>query len=563
MGLQSATIRDSRTLRGGGQLRYLVVWIACTLFTAVAFAQAPAQTPPAPLSPEDARLVYTELASTHDGQVYSFYLARFNSEQDAQASWKRLQEPRGRALRFDKFYRNLTPLSAYLFVLEPALRSKIVTLYAGGRTGPLLLGRGWSIVEVIGNRPAPLPSLAEIGPRLPGLVASGVLPSAEELRSVGALRARTMLNAIRSVDDLRALPEGLDVDMKLSSEGTLLQRALSARRLDLAGALLKRGANPNKCATKFCPLQLAIYGGMLPGVELLLGAGADPNQHDTALGIEEGPLSAAAYVGNEEIAARLISAGARPDGQGAGSSPLMSASSKANRAMAELLISKGADVFAETHGAPARTALDFAERSGNSEYAAWLRSVMLKKAADSGAYAWEGWIEQDGARQRIEDRPLTLKRAPFRIVARMKPGMTLFVSASTDARIFDEFKGPGKNNLRSTGSISFEDNEGKSAFLVVHGPADKSEGWGGSQAWWHKGAGETRFTSTRETPEGREHARAIEEFVFPGEGNKSEELTVAKFKGPAVYLVLGNRLRMTTMADEVFMPKLVELRFRD
>lgn len=539
-------------------MRYFVVWFACAMFAATAFAQTPA-----PLSPEDARLVYTELAQTHDGFIYNFYLARFNSEQDAQAAWQRLQEPRGRALRFDKFYRNMTPLSAYLFALEPALRAKIVTLYAGGRTGPMPLGRGWAIVELIGTKPAPLPGLAESEARLPGLVASGMLPSAEELRSVGALRARTMLNAVRSVDELRALPEGLDVDMKLSSEGTLLERALITQRLDLAEALLKRGANANLCARKFCPLQLAIYRGMRPAVELLLGAGADPNQHDAAAGVEEGPLSAAAYVGNEDIAARLIAAGARVDGRGTAAAPLMGASSKANRAMAEFLVAKGADVFAVTDTKPERTALDFAERSGNSEYAAWLRSIMLKTAAESGAYAWEGWIEQDGARQRIEDRPVTLKRAAFRIVARMKPGMTLFVSASTDPRIFDEFKGQGRNNLRSNGSISFEDNTGKDVFLVVHGPADKPEGWGGSQAWWHRNAGETRFTSTRETPEGREHARAVGEFVFPGEGNKPEELQVAKFKGPAVYLVLGNRLRMTVAADEVFMPKLVELRFRD
>jgi ankyrin repeat protein len=542
-------------------MRYPAVLLLLAFCTPAAHAQAPAPLPPLP--PEDARLVYTELASTHDGFVYDFYLARFNSEQDANASWQRLQEPRGRMTRFDKFYRNMTPRTAYLFALDPTLRGKIVSLYEGERTGPLLTLQGWVIVELIGSKPAPLPGPEEAVKFLPGLVASRVLPSAEELRTNPALRARTLLNAVRTVDDLRNLPADADINAKLSSQLTLLHRALTSRRLDFAEAVLKRGANPNLCAGKFCPLQLAIYGGMRPGVEVLLGAGADANQRDTSIGVEEGPLSAAAYVGNEEIAARLVAAGAKVDGFASSSAPLMSASTKANRAMAEFLISKGANVLAVTNTAPERTALDFAGRSGNSEYAAWLRATMLKKATDSGDYAWDGWIEQDGKRQRIGDGPVTLKRAPFRVITRMKPDATLFVSASTDRRILDEFGTPTKSNLRFNGSISFEGNEGKDVFLVVHGPMTTSEGWGGSQAWWHKAPGETRFASVMDTPQGREHIRRVEELVLPGDGNKPYETPVAAFKGGGMYLVLGTRVRMTVAADEVLMPRTMELRFRD
>lgn len=545
----------------------LLAGLALAAFAGAASAQTavPAQgaAPPPPLSAEDARTVYAELVQTHDGLVYSYFLARFSTQDKVRAAWEQMQQGPARVLRFDKLYRDMKPRSGYLFVFEPALREKLVTLYPGERSGPVPLRQGWAIAELIATRTAPPPTLQQAESHLAGLVAAGILPSAEALRSDPDLRRRTLVNNVRSVDDLRALPAEVSVDTRLSSLGTLLERALVLRRPDFVEALLKRGADPDKCARKFCPLQLAVYGDMRSTLELLLRSGADPNQHNPALGIMEGPLSAAAYLGDEGFVARLIEAGARPEGYGTASAPLMSASTKAHRAVAELLIAKGVDVLAVADTRPQRTALDFAERGGNADYAAWLRETMLKKADGSAAYRWQGWIEQDGTRQALDGRPVTLKRAPFRILVRMQPEATLYVAASVEPRMFDVFKAREKSNLRSNASIGFEANNGRDAYLIVYGAMKEAEGWGGSQAWWHHTSAETRFSSVDEPPEGREYGRAIEVFKFAGEGSTPEDVPVAGFKGAALYLVLGTRVNMTVAADEVMYPKTVELRFTD
>lgn len=531
----------------------------CTALSGVAQAQAPAPSAPQ-MSAEELQIVYRELVETHDGFVYNVNLVGYPSEEAARKGWEQMQQPRFRAQRLDKIFKNVTPRNITLYVVDPPMREKLAVLDEGERSGPVLTVRGWMIVEVVSKRVAAAPAFETAQVGIPNLVASGILPSAAQLQSDPALRSRTAANRISTVADLDAAPAGLDLNMKLSSLNTLLTRSILLGRADLMDALLKRGANPNLCARKFCPLELAVLGKVpeMPG--LLLKAGADPNQSDPAIGALEGPLNAVAFRGDLELANRLIAAGAKVDGLGRGQTPLMVAASAGNRAMAELLIAKGADVFAVTNTAPERTALDFAERGKHAEFAAWLRGAVRAKARESGQYAWEGWIEQDGRRHALDGKPIALKRAPFRIIVRMKPERMLYASASSDRRLFADFaKGERDSGLYSTMNIGAEGPEPND--LVVYEPQKPGERWGGSHAWWNEAKG-SRFTKVTDTPQGREHAREIRSLVVIDAAEKvNDPVPVAAYKGASLYLVLGTRVRMTFMDDEVFGSRNVELRF--
>ncbi|HVP08846.1 MAG TPA: ankyrin repeat domain-containing protein [Burkholderiales bacterium] len=529
---------------------------------ALAAAATHAQAPAAPsLSPEELRAVYTELLETHDGFVYTINLLAYPNEEAARRSWEQMQQPRFRAQRFDKIFKNVAPRNVTLYAVDLPMREKLANLAEGERSGPVLTVRGWLIAEMLSMRLAAAPKLEEVQAAIPKFVAAGTLPTAAQLQSDPALRARSIANKVRTAEELGALPADFDVNMRLSSMHTLLIRAILADRLDVVEGLLRRGANPNLCAHRFCPLQLAVYRKSPAGVDALLKAGADPNQSDPSIGVPEGPLAAAAYTGDAALVERLIAAGAKVDGQRRGETPLMAAASAGNRAVAELLVAKGADVFAMLPGGPERTALDAAERAKRSEFAIWLRGLMREKAKESGQYAWEGWIEQDGRRAPIDGKPIALKRAPFRIVTRMKPERILYVSASDDARLLDEFaKGERVGGLFSNANVSFESKEGDD--LVVHQAQNPGARWGGSQAWW-KDDKDSRFSGVSDTPQGREHAREIRRLVVIDSADKvNDPVPVSAYKGGSIFLVVGTRVHMTLMDDEVFAARNVELKFQ-
>jgi len=530
--------------------------ILVTLAAAVR-AQAPAPS----MTPEELRAVYVEAVQTHDGFVYNAFLLGYPSEEAARKSWELMQQPRFRLQRMDRIYKNVTARNFYLFQLDPAVRDRIVNLENGRRTGPVNTARGWVIAELVSAAPAPAPAFEQLQPILPAIVAAGGLPSAGELLSNPALRMRTIANAIGTAEQLRAAPGDLDVNQKLSNTGTLLMRAIALGRTDLVEELLRRGANPNQCARKFCPLDSAIFGGSRPIVDLLLKAGADANQSDPAVGVPEGPLGTAAYKGDLELAGRLIAAGAKIDGQGRGETPLMAAAQAGSRPAVEFLLAKGADPFLLTSTAPARNALDAAAVAKNPAFSAWLRQTMRERAAKAGKHAWTGWIEQDGRRSALDGKPVVLKRAPFRIVVRMSPDQLMFASASDGARILEEFrKGDPESALFSTMNISAESDRDDA--LVVHAAADKGERWGGSQAWYRRDDKDTRFSEERQTPQGLELARDVRRLVLI-EGDKVlDPVAIGEWKGASLYLVLGTRLHMTYMDDEVFGSRSVELRFR-
>lgn len=522
-------------------------------------AQASAAPPPLPA--DEAGAVYRELVATHDGEVYTLNIVGFPTEAAALDAWARMNQPPGVGLRLDKAYKGITPRPRYLFSLEPALRERVVNLGYGGRTGPVKTRRGWAIAELVETRATPAPSFAEVEANLPALVASGTLPDAAQLRDDPALRQRSARNAIQSVDDLRAAPADLDLNGLRSSHFTPLLHAIYIGRADLVQALLDRGADPNRCAHANCPLRSAILVGS-PAVDALLKAGADPDGVAPEVGVVATPLVAAAVRGDRALARRLLAAGARIEGHPAGLTPLMAAASRADRSMAELLLERGADPFASRPGPRLlRTVVDRADASRNAEFAVWMRELVRQRARASGAYAWNGWIEQDGVRQPIDGRPISLKKAPFRMVFRMHAERELYVSASTDAEAYARFRERPSEpaGFHSRGAISAEDDKNRT--LVVHAPQKAPKVWGGSQSWWAAG-GETRFSSSADTPQGREFTREVGELVLIDADDKIRDLAIDAYPEPALHLIVGTRVRLGWLDDDVFEPRFVELRFR-
>ncbi len=271
-------------------IRFLIAALAAAC--SAAHAQAPA-----PMSQEDLRLVYTELSQTHDGLLYTVHMVAYSSEETARKTWEEVDQPRYRRLRLDKLFTNVQARTGYLFTFDPPVRERLVTLYNGERAGPIRTARAWVIVELLGTQPAPVPPLASVEASIPGLVAAGALPSAQDLRSNPDLRKRSAANAVRSMEDLRKAPADLDVNRRLSTGETLLIRSLLGGNNDLSRELLRRGADPSACAYKFCPLHLAIFRGDKTLVTRLIDAGAKVDARSA--------LEAAERAGNVEFTAWL------------------------------------------------------------------------------------------------------------------------------------------------------------------------------------------------------------------------------------------------------------------
>ncbi|KAI3845269.1 hypothetical protein MKW98_009335 [Papaver atlanticum] len=106
------------------------------------------------------------------------------------------------------------------------------------------------------------------------------------------------------------LSKGAHVDVA-TRLGTALQIAAGFGHQDAVKMLLNHGANPNVGShwNMLKPLYLAIFTKSWESMELLLQAGAHPN--DVSFGIS--PLGAAARAGGADVVTRLLEAGADPN----------------------------------------------------------------------------------------------------------------------------------------------------------------------------------------------------------------------------------------------------------
>lgn len=121
----------------------------------------------------------------------------------------------------------------------------------------------------------------------------------------------------------------------------------------------------------FTALHLASFFGHEMVVEVLLGAGADPNAV-TPNEAKLRPLHSAVANRSFEIVERLLDYGADPNvTQHGGWTPLMAASKHGDLSLVWLLVERGADL--EATGDDGRTAAQMAEAEGHFEVVDWLR----------------------------------------------------------------------------------------------------------------------------------------------------------------------------------------------
>ena len=151
---------------------------------------------------------------------------------------------------------------------------------------------------------------------------------------------------------------GMSLEVQDERETTALMRALYGRHIDVARALIDKGAEVNaRRGEGGTVLRDAAHAGRLDFVELLLAKGANPDLQDTR---GDTALMRAAYRGDVGMARALLEKGANPNlWTKGGSTALMNASQFGYVEVVKVLLDGGADVGAKDNDG--RTALDYAK----------------------------------------------------------------------------------------------------------------------------------------------------------------------------------------------------------
>jgi len=523
------------------------------------------------LTSEQLAALYLEAAATHNGFVYTIDVARFGDCSQAQKVASDLDTPPNRL----KALRQVTKTSRYanrfLFAMEPELREQVRSMSEKDQTGVIKLASGECLLaEVVEYQQRPMLDPKELGPVLALTVDRGWLPHPDQLAQEPRLRSRTVANKVRSVADLDAAPAGFDVNTRRSDGYTVLTHALLLDQADVARAALKRGADPNLCGPRYCPIQLAITLRDDPQarqlLELLLQAGADANQFDRAQRTRVLPL-AAASAKDVAFVERLIKAGARLNGIPEAAPPLFAAAANGKRDILDYLVAQGADLFATdtSRPGPPNTVYVAARATKDPQFIEWVEQRMLEAAAKSGKHKVELWVEQEGHRVPVSGGEYRLKRAPFRIVVRLPesgaPGM-MIASAETPAFHKDVRENAHESAIFRPVSTVAEESNGRSDWLDVL-PAGSSTKDGASQYWFWKNDAERRFTGLRGIGRATEYYKDIRAIVLDaGTGpEKFQPVPIAQYGGGDIYMVVAVPVAMSIFDQRFIDPLLLKLTF--
>ena len=524
------------------------------------------------LKPDQLLALYLEAAAVHDGMVYTIDVARFADCSDAQRTIAQFDMPPNRMKALRQLVKTSRYVNRYLFALEPELREQVRSMRDGERTGIRLANDECLIAEIIDSKAQPMPEPKELGPVLPLVVDRGWLPHPDLLQQDAKLRSRTAANKIRSVADIDALPAGFDFNTVRSDGHTILTHALVLEKVDVANAVLAHGANPNLCAPRYCPIQLALTlrDRQLARelLERLLNAGADPNQFDRAQRTRLLPLASAA--GKDlGLVERLIKAGAKVNGVPDASPPIFFAAATGRQDVVDYLIAQGADLFvrdASRAGLP-NTVYTAAQETKSPLFVEWIEKRMIEAAAKSGKYRCELWLEQDGHRVNGSGSEYRLKRAPFRIVVRLaEPSTRGVLLASAETRAFHDdvrSRSPESAMFRSATTVA-EETDGTSDWLDVL-PAGSSTSAGSTQFWFWTTEVDRRFSGRRSAGGAIEYFKDIRAIALD-QGSGSQEfkpMPIDQYSGTDIYVVAAVPVELSALDQRFVDPVLLKLTFID
>jgi len=523
------------------------------------------------LSSEQLVALYLEAAAVHNGFVYTIDFVRFGDCSQARKTLSELDTPPNRLKPLRQATKTSRLANRYLFAMEPELREQVRSMSDGERTGAIRLAGGDCILaEVVEYEQRAMLDPKELGPMLALTVDRGWLPHPDQLAQDPKLRSRTIANRIRTVADVDAAPEGFDVNTRRSDGYAVLTHALLLNQADVARAAIRRGADPNLCGPRYCPLQLAMMlrDGLQARelVELLLQAGADANQFDRAQRTRLVPLAAAA--GRDlGFVQQLITAGANPNGIPDAVPPLFSAAANGKQETVDYLVAHGADLFARdtSRPGPPNTVYVAARATKNPLFIEWIEQRMLEAAAKSGKYKCEVWLEQDGHRVSPSDGAYRLKRAPFRIVVRLPESGAdglMMASAETPAFHKDVRENAHESAIFRPVSTVAEDVDGKSNWLDVL-PAGASTTEGALQYWFWKSDAERRFTGKRGIGRATEYYKDIHAIVLDaGTGpEKFRPVPITEYGGGDIYVVAAVPVAMSIFDQRFVDPLMLKLTF--
>jgi hypothetical protein len=339
---------------------------------------------------------------------------------------------------------------------------------------------------------------------------------------------------------------------------------------DMAKAVLDRGANPNLCGPRLCPIQLALAlrdrEQAREMLDRLLEAGGDANQFDRAQHTRLLPLASAASK-DLALVERLVKAGAKVNGVPDASPPIFFAAATGRQDIVEYLVTQGADLFARDTSRPGvpNTVYTAAQETKSPLFIEWIEKQMMEVAAKSGKYKCELWVEQDGRRINPSGGEYRLKRAPFRIVARLSDARAvLLASAETPAFQNDvRSRAPESAVFRSATAVA-EEGDGTSDWLDVL-PAGTPTNKGATQFWFWASDSDRRFTGRRGPERATEYYKDIRTIALD-QGLGAEQfkpMPIAQYTGNDIYVVAAVPVELSVFDQRFIEPTLMKITFTD